>query len=258
MKKRQPCPFNTEVDLCNAFLSTVPPSYVAYPETEGWDIVLVRKIDGLQIGIQAKLRMNEEVIEQTLRTTFCHYSTGPDCRAVLVPFESQRFSTFLSYAGVVVITVVDRNDNYGNKWGVHPQLPHGAHRHWDEKHWPEWFPVKRLWLPDYLPDVDAGASSPRQLSAWKIKSLKILAILEKRGFVQRGHFKALQLSPTQWCSPGGWLDRDIQQKRFIRSPRTPDLAQHHPKVWPEILATFDDWMKLVEPEGAGGMFGDAA
>jgi hypothetical protein len=86
---KQP-PFATEVALCSAFIACVDKRvWCPYPETAGWDILLVRRSDGFQIGIQAKLRLGLDVINQAIESRGSWHSTapGPDCRAVLVPSD---------------------------------------------------------------------------------------------------------------------------------------------------------------------------
>ena len=79
--------FAREADLCSTFLALVPDSWLVYAETGGFDILLVRKEDGFQIGVQAKLRLNAKVVCQALETGRASAITNPnpDCRAVLVP-----------------------------------------------------------------------------------------------------------------------------------------------------------------------------
>ena len=50
--------------------------WTSYPETEGWDLLLVRE-DGLQLGIEAKLALNLEVLVQALGRG--RDGVGPDC-----------------------------------------------------------------------------------------------------------------------------------------------------------------------------------
>ncbi len=63
-------PFKTEAELCAAFIEYAQrgEAWTAYAETCGWDILLVRKADGFQIGIQAKLNYNMKVLSQCLET----------------------------------------------------------------------------------------------------------------------------------------------------------------------------------------------
>lgn len=262
--RREATSFKSEVDLCSAFLSLLPDDYQSFAETGGWDILLVRKLDGLQIGIQAKLSLNETVVTQAIAGA-TNRAQGPDCRAVLIPDGKARFSSLLQYIGVVCITVRRLQKQHGywlssykanDLWEAQPDLPKQEPSYTDDIRWPEWFPIKPVALPEFIPDVAAGASAPRQLSEWKIKSLKLLAILNRRGWVNRRDFKALGLSPSQWCSPGGWLSHDAANKRYIRSDRTPALDQHHPRVWPEIMGSYDDWIKTLEPPGAPRLFED--
>lgn len=75
-------PFATEAELCARFIAAIGADWTAYAETEGWDILLVRKADGFQIGIEAKLKFNLDVVTQALETnTYAVVSPGPDCRA---------------------------------------------------------------------------------------------------------------------------------------------------------------------------------
>jgi hypothetical protein len=78
--------FTKEVDLCKAFIETLPKGWTNYNETGGYDILLVHDETGFQIGVEAKLRLNAKVICQAmsgLNSVYDH--SGPDCRAVLVP-----------------------------------------------------------------------------------------------------------------------------------------------------------------------------
>lgn len=63
-KKLKPKMFKTEADLCAAFIASIDSRWTPYAETAGWDILLVRHADGFQIGIQAKQKMNTEVVNR--------------------------------------------------------------------------------------------------------------------------------------------------------------------------------------------------
>ena len=58
-KPKKTAPFKTEADLCTAFARCVDKrDWIIFNETAGWDILLVRKADGFQIGIEAKLKLS--------------------------------------------------------------------------------------------------------------------------------------------------------------------------------------------------------
>lgn len=233
--------------MCKRFLGAIDKKeWVAYAETAGWDILLVRRSDGFQIGVQAKLRFNIDVINQTIEghRSYDTDRVGPDCRAVLVPHHGG-LSTIAAYIGITVITVRSARRKPG--WGgiriegiiFEPNLPSESDR-WQNEDWHEWAPASRHKLPDYVPDVPAGASAPLQLTQWKIGAIKIAIILEKRGWVTRADFKHIGINPQRWLANGnGWL-RVVDGK--LVADMMPDFKKQHPKVWKQIAADEDKWM----------------
>lgn len=233
-------PFKTEADLCRRFLDGVAKQdgWTPYAETEGWDILLVRNEDGFQIGIEAKLKLNLQVINQALeRGTYSVTSPGPDCRAVLVPDTEYGCGAILAYIGITVIHV-SPSANYSYRSIFQPDLPTIKHQGWREQ-WHEWCPTKRHKLPEYVPDVEAGKPSPTQLTDWKIGALKIQAILESRGFVTREDFKHVGIDHRRWLKPASWLQ--IENGRYVRG-RMPDFKGQHPTVYAQIVADSAKWM----------------
>ncbi|UFX42112.1 hypothetical protein HAP47_0022900 [Bradyrhizobium sp. 41S5] len=249
----KPKPFATEVDLCKRFISSLPEGWTAYAECCGWDILLVRNADGFQIGVEAKLRLNTEVISQALEEYGAFYADhpGPDCRAVLVPFDSQGgFDRICRYIGLTIIYVRSEEQvKAGTSFGYRPKsfepgLPGDQHGT-NAKEWHEWAPAKRHTLPDYVPDVAAGAPSPVQLTSWKIAAIKIAIILEKRGFLVRADFKHVNIDHRRWLPSGAsWLV--LENGVYRGAPSFPDFKAQHPRVYDQIAADFDRW-KPAEP-----------
>lgn len=243
---KKPKPFATEVDLCAAFIVALPKDWTSYAETAGWDILLVRGIDGFQVGVQAKLKLNSHVVSQVLEE-YGGWSVdraGPDCRAVLVPDGESGFERVAAYIGFTIIRVSPTRD-HGSAWqrkpSFHPSLP-GAH---SDREWHEWMPAKRHRLPDYVPDVAAGAPAPIQLTDWKIRAIKLMVLAERRGFVTRADFKHLGLDHRRWISAEGWLRPD-GPGRYIAHGATPaGFKDQHPRVYAEIKADAEKWMPPV-------------
>ncbi len=233
--------FATEVDLCARFIAAVPETWTAYAETAGWDVLLVRKEDGFQIGIEAKLRLNLEVINQAIEQRCSFYSEveGPDCRAVLVPHDSQGgFGAIAKYIGVTVIRCYPESRHYS---AFTPPLPGSK---FADDDWHEWLPMRRHKLPEYVPDVPAGASAPVQLTPWKIAALKIAVIMEKRGYVTRSDFKHLKIDHRRWtAAESGWLRPD--NGVYVRGNHWPDFKGQHPNVYAQIIADAPKWMPEV-------------
>jgi len=237
-------PFATEVELCARFIEAVDQTkWIVLAETASWDILLVRREDGFQIGIQAKLKFNLKVIEQTVEHFYSSAtSPGPDCRAVLVPASEGLNESICSHLGITVIRVRPKAAYVSHTFD--PQLPTIKDRGFRDR-WHEWCPTVRHKLPEYVPDVVAGKPAPTQLTDWKIKAIKIAIILEKRGYVTRADFKALHIDHRRWLKPASWLL--VENGRYVRG-HMPDFKGKHPTVWDQILADADKWMAKLPPE----------
>lgn len=239
------CDYDDEADLCAHFAESVPKTWTVYAETGGWDLLLVRNEDGFQIGVQAKMHFNPHVLSQALddHRGMCE-TEGPDCRAVLVPAGRPQLhmGRLAAHCGVTVITCARKLDRH--RWRrepFDPELPSGRSSWSEERDWHEFGPATRIKLPEYVPDVAAGASAPLQLTEWKIKALKIAATLELRGFVTRQDFSKLHLDHRRWMVPGfQWLV--LEGGVYKKGPNMPNFAAQHPKVYAEIKADATRWM----------------
>lgn len=233
--------FASEAELCAEFIKDVPKDYTAFAETGGWDILLVRG-DGYQIGIEAKLRLNPHVVSQAIDSD--RYSAeGPDFRAVLVPsYGAQSYlEGVCAYIGITIIQMsVARQWRVVRYW---PYLPLATDHHYDSsERWFDWAPLRRHEIPEYVPDVIAGASGPSKLTDWKIRAIKAQVILERRGFITRADFKHLGLDHRRWLpSGGGWLSAADERGRWTKGRHLPDFRLQHPRNYAEIEADFDKW-----------------
>ena len=261
MKRQKKAAFASEAALCAEFIknATADGKWTPYGETGGFDILLVRKADGFQIGIEAKLTLNTAVVVQALPSTYYnHGAVGPDCRAVLVPCGGVQsgLDTICHRLGITVIRQEEPEEDRRPYWrgnAFNPRLPDLKDFWMVDREWHEWCPVKRLKLPDYVPDSGAGHSAPIKLTEWKIKAIKLAIVLEERP-VTRLDFKALQIDASRWTDKHtGWLDQSPDG--YVASPRIPDFKTQHPTVYAQIKADSEKWMpalaqglKLVKQE----------
>lgn len=228
--------FATEAGLCAAFISWVKseagrhrhgvkvPTWTPYAETAGWDILLVA-VDGTQIGVQAKQRFNMKVLQQTIPDTWdSWHDEGPDYRAILIP-ESDRDIEHLCGALGITVFHPEHYDDFG------PPLTMES---WNAC-WHYWSPRERCRLPEFVPDVAAGASGPIQLTQWKVGALRLLAMLEIQGHVTRQDFRTAGIDPRRWMGATGWLIPGAQPGQWIRGPGL-DFDKQHPTVYAEVLA----------------------
>lgn len=235
-------PFSSEADLCARFIAALDKGWTPYAETAGWDILLVRDADGFQIGIEAKLKMNTHVINQAIEDSLYWVEhAGPDCRAILVPEGEAGFETIAAYIGVTIIKVRAPYEKGIFGPAFTPYLPKIDDK-WLHSEWHEWCPTKRHELPEYVPDVAAGASAPIQLTKWKIAAIKIAVTLERRGYVTRSDFKVHGIDHRRWLTPNGWLRQE--DGRYVQGAM-PDFRAQHPKVFEQIAADSMKWMPAL-------------
>lgn len=248
--------FATEADLVAKFAELVAshcseqtwktnpahrPRWTAYHETAGWDLLLVHE-SGMQIGIEAKLSLNPKVLVQALPGRWAE-ERGPDFRAVLVPGDGLQHHTdeLARHLGIVVISV-GAYDGFNGKrlFRFSPDLPDVGGSLWQLKDWPNWLPAQRCKLPEYVPDVTGGHAAPVALTDWKIRAIKLMIVLERRGYVTRADMKALGISHSRWTDHWhGFLT--ASEGGYVRCTRTPDLKAQHPRNWAEIEADYDKW-----------------
>jgi len=267
--------FENEAALCSAFIAALPEGWTAYPETSGFDIVLVRGADGAQIGVEAKMTLNAKVLKQAVQGMYSSWSdgegSGPDFRAVLVPAGTAgaEMRCIANYLGVVVIEannaearasyIAERVESYKG-WGFAnpeavlayaekeaardfpaftPELP--GLGQYSQHGWRDHCPLRRCHLPDYVPDVVAGASGPSSLSEWKIKAIKICIILERRGYVTPKDFAHLRIDRKRWLDMG-WLKGDEGVRgQYVPGDYPINLRVAHPVNFVQIEADWDKW-----------------
>ena len=165
---------------------------------------------------------------------------GGASTAILVPDGEGRLGRIAAYIGITVISVLPVSQ-YRRKPEFRPHLPDGEK--WARDDWREWCPTKRCALPEYVPDVPAGQSAPVQLTAWKIAAIKIAVTIELRGYVTRDDFKHLEIDHRRWLT-NDWLR--AENGRWV-SWRPPDFKLQHPRVYAEIVADAEKWMRKVGP-----------
>lgn len=229
--------FESEAALCAAFIVWVAAEqkgWTCYAETAGWDILVVHA-DGTQVGVQAKLRLNIDVIEQVVESIWAQRD-GPDFRAVLVPGDCRPRPHLMNALGVTTIKSERRirGDGFEFSPAFEGRYSYGTQWHYAN-------PERRHELPSIVPDVPAGVPSPAQLTEWKIAALRLVAILDIRGYVTRSDFSHCGIDHRRWV-PAGWLVAG-DAGRYLRGP---DLMfeKQHPVVFAQIRAETEKAMPV--------------
>lgn len=220
-------PFETEADLCAAFIrwAETHSDWIAYPETGGWDILLVNPY-GEQFGIEAKLAGNVKVLSQAIPDRIDWDDCGPDYRGVLIGSRTKArdFEEVCDALGIHCFwprehIFGDDLDRFG------PSLKNTD--------WQHHGPLTRIALPDYVPDVRSGSSAPIRLTEWKVGALKLIARLEVRGFLTRQDFRDVGVDHRRWTQNRHWLRLD-SEGRYLRGDKL-IFDQQHPVVYGKIL-----------------------
>lgn len=256
--------FETEAALCQAFLRGIPDEWLPYPETAGWDILLVHRTGGWQIGVEAKLTLNAKVLVQAIDGR--RHEAGPDFRAVLVGRVVAENAEIARALGLTVI--VPKSERAEVDWGpfagftkqgpripqFHPELPKVETLarisdwwgDWDKQTWFDCFPTRRHKLPDYVPEVACGVPSPMILSDWKIKAMRVCVWVEKHQIITRAQFKKLGIDPSRWMN-GHWLTAGANRGDWVAGKSFPadQMRREHPAIYARIEADYPEWSQKV-------------
>lgn len=253
--------FDTEGDLCDAFVAALPEGWTAYCETAGYDIVLVHKGSGFQIAVEAKLKLNAHVLNQVTDAWYSYRADwGPDCRAVLVDGAVAHIAPLARKLGVTVVSLSKAekwmHDYNGTPWIISPALPEAVvveelpQQVWlDRQVWFDEAPTQRCALPEYVPDVPAGRPAPMVLSTWKIQAIKLCVWLEEHHYITRKHFKAFKIDPSRWMNEV-WLKPTGARGVWEAAPHFPgpQFKREHPTIWELVIADQHKWsLEIPEP-----------
>lgn len=219
--------------LCDAFAEAARgDGWIPYPEVGTWDLVLVHEEEAIQIGVQAKLRANVEVLRQALRGR--QWRQGPRFRAVLVPKCSEAFRYVAALLGVGVYTERHIRDiprrSHGDYTGRRYRIE-ALSRPWEHR--------DPLWLPPVVPDMSGGVPAPSGLTRWRVQAIRLCLRLEARGYVTSKDFNELGISAATW--------RD----RWIVSTGERDGRRFLYRAKPGAELPIEGWREQAAEIGAG-------
>lgn len=236
--RRRVEPYASEAALCEVLrAAALADGWQPYPEQGGWDLLLVLPA-GLQVGVQAKLRPNVDVLAQAL---LGEGQPGPEVHAALVPSCSLAFREVARALGVLVLEAADLDATRwasGKRTAHLPELVAGAqlHRH-----------RERHWLPPFVPQLPAGVPGPRRVTPWQVGAARLCAMLRERGEqgVLVSELRELGLAASTWQRR--WLRRvpGSRPSRWVPCPGValPDCD------FPWVAAG----LRLPEPRAASGL-----
>lgn len=229
--KKFKSPYTSENELCNALIEYARSNeWKAYPETSNWDILLEK--NNKQIGVQAKLKDNINVLYQAV--SHRNHNAEPDIIAVLVPNASFEF---IIVAKELKIYVIEASNQQWNNY------PYGKCKTETIKkinisldNIPEVFcrnPKHKCWAPEVEINVPAGVKSPREITPWKIKAVKMCIKLNEKGYLTSQDFKDAKLSMTLWVREK-WLlntgEKDGKLAKYVKNTNSILPSESYPEV----------------------------
>jgi hypothetical protein len=244
--------------------------FKVYAETADFDLLLVATEQsrehypglgvGEQIGIQAKLQPNLEVLYQSLPRAHGHRlgsplaEEGPNYYAILVPFASPEFVTVANRLGIYVYTakwrrtgagytgfsygaLVDREDmglgKAGTERGIGFAYQLMEHR-------------KPCWVPDVEVTMEAGTKNPLRMTPWKLAAVKLCLIAMTKGHLTSRDFAEAKISMTRWYQakwiiPGVFV---VENGRRVKQYLLNEAARPPSVQYPEVVDALEREGKL--------------
>lgn len=112
------------------------------------------------------------------------------------------------------------------------------------------FPIERLSLPEYVPDVEAGHPSPKKVGHWKIQAIKVCIWVRKNKIITRKQFSQFRMSTSRWLD-GYWMKKGYKRGQWIEGPYFPleDFKKQHQKLFSKIEDDYEEWSEKITLEG---------
>lgn len=226
--------YKTEEQLCTTLIDEARASgWLVFPETSEYDLLLVATNEvrtaniktGEQIGIHAKMHPNVEVLYQAL--PMMHGDRGPSYHAILVPVASLEFRSVAYRCGIVVIEGAryERHSRaYRRTTGMSALYLPAHQRHYYSE---------PLWYPDMEINTPAGVRSPKKITPWKVKAVRLCLEGLEKGFLLNADFRTSGVSMTLWRQKKWILATDQHIGRSLKYTINEAADPPH-KQWPEI------------------------
>ncbi len=224
--------YKSEAHLCEHLAIVArEQNFEVHPETSGWDLLLVAGENccgfekGDQVGVQAKLRANFQVLIQAWTPegpADLQQRPGPHYYAVLVPRANDGFIDIARRFQITVLEgqYIDRQPLSFKRWY---RFEHKA----------------LCWVPTVeILAVAGGVASPRSITPWKLGAINLCLTCVERGYITKADFVENNISMSKWHQLG-WIfrsevvrvDGKKEYRYQLRLENQPPLVRY-----PEIAA----------------------
>jgi hypothetical protein len=169
-----------EGELVDLFLEHVRAcGFKAFPETADFDVLLVATEvctgfkAGDQIGVEAKIRANIDVMYQALPRR----GSGPHYYVILVPDATHQYREIATALGITVVTKEMINVSRPGR-SIFNRIRARRHE-----------PTALCWVPDCeIPGMRGGIAGPKKITKWKMNAVKLCMLGVSRGYLRAQDF----------------------------------------------------------------------
>ncbi len=195
-------PYTSENEMLVAFADTAKAGgWPVFPETSGYDMLLVATSEvqavgikaGDQVGVEGKTTGNLKLLTQI--RPHPRATEGPHYHMAVIPRALPDFDEIARAMGIMV------TEACVSRWS-------GGKKVWDRSDFRyalSFFPTyyrqyysKSLWHPEVEVWVPPGVNSPKSVSPWKVKAVKLCLLAKKQGYITSADFRMLGVSMTLW------------------------------------------------------------
>lgn len=198
--------YKAEGELCDRFGAAMQRrGWLVYPEVAEWDLLLVSP-GGVQVGVEAKLRCNLEVLSAIVGRA--RRRDVPHHLAALVPQASKHLETVCHSLGFHCwdhYTILDLEPPADARI-VHARGGWPAEEILGVKEAKRWKHGGGIKLPEVPIQTGGGRAAPKVMSAWRLNALRLCALLEARGWVSSQDFRTHGVNPQRW-RVALWIER---------------------------------------------------
>jgi hypothetical protein len=196
--------YRYEYEMCDEFVELNKADWDIYPECYGYDMLMFSKDSEIQIGVQAKLKNNLQVIYQILNNVDISNRIkriGPHYGAVLTPIDDNNYYHLCRRLNIIKFNIVPikATMNYINN----VNLDGYTILNFLERHNR---PIIRL-------NDSPGKSSPKNLSQWRIQALKIMNKYYDQGYIISSQLRELGLNTTLFTN---WFEYRYREPKVGR------------------------------------------
>jgi hypothetical protein len=244
-------PYKDENEMMEAFGAHArAEGWLVFPETSGFDMLLVAtdRVHALgvqpgdQVGVEGKRACNMRVLVQAMPK---NTGAGPHYHLVVVPRLDPDFAELARTVGIMAVAAANRD--WGRSRGLWVKsdfrfdlkiFPTFYRQYYEE---PCWHPEVEIWVP-------SGVASPKTISPWKVKAVRLCMVARRQGFLTSDDFRQHSISMGVWRTRRWLIPTGEKKGRLtkyvlneLKYPYDPPPHLKYPEILEALSAAEDKY-----------------